>query len=109
MVDELNKRLKKCAKEKDKSECDSILKDMVDYILRNRWGFVLEIIEPPYTDNKKFVEKKLIIAKRDAGDGLLQLLCVDIGDQSINDDGLSKITFSEKIQFIKRTINQIPR
>lgn len=109
MVDKLSKRLKVCIKERNKTECDCILKDMVGYILKNRWGFVLEIIEPPFMDNEKAVPKKLIISKKDAGNGLLKLLCVDIGDQCISNEGLSDISFSEKIRFIKSTLMLIPR
>ena len=106
MLKELQKRYRKCKKNSDISECDSILIDMLLYIMGNKWNFIINVVYPPFGKTTK--DGMVVICEKTEAKGFTTLDGISVTDIKKGKVDLSDFSYKEKMSYISRTLPLIP-
>ncbi len=106
MLKELKKRFRDCKKYSDISECDSILIDMLTYIMGNKWNFIINVVYPPFGRTTK--DGIVVICEKTEAKGFTTLEGISVADIKKGKVDLSDFSYKEKMSYISKTLPLIP-
>lgn len=106
MIKELKKRFRDCKKNSDISECDSILTDMLLYIIGNKWNFIINVIYPPFGKTTK--DGVVVICEKTEEKGFSTLEGISVADIKNGKADLTWFSYKEKMGYISRILPLIP-
>ncbi len=105
MIKDLKKRYKLCSTSKDEVECSRLLSDTIIYIINKGWGFLLDIVELPFTASEG---RFIVIRYVDLRNGLLKPKMVSMEDVIKGCESYDSFSTREKLDYIRKLLPLIP-